>query len=39
MHTWFIIFIDGSTETIEADDLDEIYSKIDKDVRSLTRID
>ena len=38
MYSWFIVYMDGSVETICADDLDDIYRHTTKDVRSVTRL-
>lgn len=38
MYTWFIVYMDGSVQTICANDLDDIFGQITKDVRCVTRI-
>ena len=41
MHTWFIVYTNAVTETIEAEDLDDIWGKLSNDyeIRSVTSLD
>ena len=39
MHRWLIVYMDGDTEIIDADDLDGIYNYIERDVRAVVRLD